>query len=345
MVDTVILVAVGIAVIVVSMIIVGSTKPEGPSPIPSDVEVSELFVYPVKSAAGVPVTSAVLDSQCGFAYDRLWTVVDTRGVFMSQRRTPKLALLQPSLPKSDSEALEISGPGMPTINVPQLEKTSKKVVRIWEDRVQAVDQGDEIAAWLSKFLDMPGLRLVRMPKSTNRWCDKKYATFGSRAAFSDGFPVLITSNSSLDDLNTKLKAPVGMDRFRANVVVKGPSLAPWAEDAWYNYSIAVGNEKFFVAKPCARCKMPTIDQKTGKVGGEGEDDPEDDLGGGPKPGAEPTKTLSTFRTGKHIGYADKSWNDEVFFGQNICHVPGLLTRLGLLKHAATISVGDKVALA
>lgn len=310
------------------------------------IRVKELMVYPVKSAAGVAVSKVQLDSQCGIAFDRLWTVVDGRGVFMSQRRASKLALVQPSLPSSFSEPLSLSAPGMPTIQVPQIDAADKRVVRIWEDRVEAVDQGDEVAAWLVKFLEVPGLRLVRMPKSTSRWCDVKYAPFlGSRAAFSDGFPILLASTASLDDLNAKLRTPIPMNRFRPNVIIEGPSLKAWREDSWLYSKIQIGGARFLVAKPCGRCKMPTIDQRTGVVGGDpsgkadGEQD--DDLGGGPKPGAEPSATLATFRTGKDLGYDDPSWKCEVFFGQNLCIASSLFGKLGLTA-LGTIAVGDTV---
>lgn len=311
---------------------------------PTDIRVAEIVVYPVKSAAGVSVKTCVLDSQSGLALDRLWTVVDGRGAFMSQRRAPKLALIQPSLPESRKQPLKLSAPGMESIEVPQLEGGASGVVRIWTDQVEAVDQGDEVAAWLQKYLDVPGLRLVRMPPSTSRWCEKEFAPLlGTRAAFSDAYPILLASTASLEDLNAKMPSPLPMNRFRPNIVIQG--CAPWLEDSWLSSRVRIGAHTFYVCKPCARCKMPTICQETGVAGGDAKatpDDDADDLGGGPKAGAEPTATLMTFRTGAHLGYDLPAWQDEVFFGQNICHLPTLLDRLGL-KDTPTLAVGDAVA--
>mmetsp|Transcript_9408 Transcript_9408/g.23976 ORF Transcript_9408/g.23976 Transcript_9408/m.23976 type:complete len:343 (+) Transcript_9408:31-1059(+) len=318
-------------------------------PTRTGASVKAIYVYPIKSGAAVAVDEAVVDSQSGLAFDRLWTVVDGRGVFMSQRRAPKLALVKASLPTSTAEPLVLSAPGAGEISVPQICDGPSKVVRIWEDHVAAIDQGDDVAEWLSKYLDVPNLRLVRMPKSTNRWCETAYAPLaGARAAFSDGYPILVTNQASMDDLNAKMKTPLPMDRFRPNVVVEGAD--PWDEDTWLAKTIAIGTSTFLVAKPCARCKMPTICQSTGTVGGaktrNAADDDDDDLGGGPKPGAEPTATLTTFRTGKDLGFAKAAWKDEVFFGQNVCHVgiSAVLARFFDFVPKKTIKVGDAVLL-
>ncbi|KAJ8602450.1 hypothetical protein CTAYLR_001277 [Chrysophaeum taylorii] len=307
------------------------------------IRIKEIVIYPVKSCKGVVVTSAQLDSQSGLAYDRLWTVVDARGAFMSQRRAPKMALVTPSLPSSASEPLELSAPGASTLKVSQVDSGGKRLnVRIWDDRVVAVDQGDEAAQWFSDFLEIPGLRLVRMPRSTSRWCDSKYAPLlGTRTAFSDGFPILLASAASLADLNAKMKSPLPMARFRPNVVLDG-DLEAWAEDSWAR--VRLGAHTFLVAKPCSRCKIPTICQDTGTVGGEktARVDDGDDEGGGPNQGAEPTTTLKTFRTGKHLGATTPGWDDEVFFGQNLCLLPTLLDRIStpFSTSPPTLVVGD-----
>jgi len=232
---------------------------------------------------------------------------------------------------------------MTDLEVPVIIRGKKIIVRCWEDQIEAYDQGDEAAQWLSDFLTIPGLRLVRMAPLARRLVDKKYVMRGTRTGFSDGFPILLASNASLEDLNAKIKTSnVPMDRFRPNIVVKGAQA--WAEDTWKH--IIIHSETYLVAKPCSRCKIPTIDQTTGKPAGTNtKSKTDDDLGGGPAPGAEPIATLQKFRTGKHLNFDKAEWKDEVFFGQNLAHLPLLptfLLHIFGLPGQGRVAVGDGV---
>ena len=84
-------------------------------------------------------------------------------------------------------------------------------------------------------------------------------------SFADGFPLLLTSTASLDELGRWLteagEPPVPMTRFRPNAVVTGA--LPWAEDRWRR--IRIGAVEFRVVKPCGRCVVTTTDQTTGEV--------------------------------------------------------------------------------
>ena len=319
-----------------------------PRPIPAG-KVTQITVYPLKSARGVQVSSAVLDAR-GIAFDRLWMVVDEYGSFMSQRRAPRLALVEAALPQTHDEPLVLSAPmAAKPLRVPVVKHDSPSArVRVWDDRVDAIDQGDEAAAWLAAVLGVDGVRLVRMADSTERACSRKYSPRGSVTAFSDGFPLLLANESSLAELNRRLvargKASIPMDRFRPNLVIGGTdeqdASSSFAEDAWSDVTLrgAKGDVAFGVVKPCARCKMPTINQVTGVPDGRGSaaattGDDDDDEGGGPAVEAEPTATLRTFRSGRVLGYKKRGWAQDVFFGQN------------LVLHAAAgsvISVGDPV---
>ena len=316
-------------------------------------KISRIIIYPLKSARGVSVESAALDSR-GLVFDRLWMVVDENGSFMSQRRAPRLALVEAALPTSHDEPLRLAAKGAKPISVPVVREGASSRVRCWDDNMDAVDQGEEAAAWLAAVLGVEGVRLVRMAESTRRACSRKYAPRGSTTAFSDGFPLLLANESSLAQLNEKLaargKLPVPMNRFRPNLVLDGTGAAspPFAEDGWERIRVhgadaaaaatGAGGVGFGVVKPCARCKMPTIDQDTGvpdqrasAAATSGADD--DDEGGGPAAQAEPTATLRTFRTGAGLGYKKRAWAKDVFFGQNLV----LHARAG-----AVVSVGDAV---
>lgn len=81
--------------------------------------------------------------------------------------------------------------------------------------------------------------------------------------FADGFQILVTTTGSLSALNEDLathgSSPVGMDRFRPNIVIDCPE--PWQEDRWA--AIEINGIRMDLVKPCARCIMTTQDQLTG----------------------------------------------------------------------------------
>jgi len=276
-------------------------------------KVTSLIIYPLKSGAGMEVKASGV-SGLGLEFDRQWMVVDFRGAFVSQRRAPKLALVK-AVPKDGG--LLVSAPR--TSDVFVKEEGATLAVRCWDDVMEATEV-PEGSKWFETYLEMKGCKLVT--HKGDRYVDRRYAPRDAKTKFSDGFPFLLASEKSLGDLNRRMKEALPMDRFRPNIVVDGPSLEAWAEDSWK--TIVVGSQTFLVAKPCSRCKMPTIDQASGIPAGEGSNSKlrDDDEGGlGPDDGVEPTTTLRTFRTGKHLGFLDKKhWADDVFFGQNLCHL-------------------------
>jgi hypothetical protein len=217
----------------------------------------------------------------GFAWDRRWMLVDTAGTFLSQRRAPRMATIDVVI---GMDALRISGPGMEDLEVPLEPSEGETIpVVVWDDRLNAFPVGRDADAWFSEVLRMP-CRLVRQPEAHVRPVDPRDGTADDAVSLADGFPVLITSTSSLVELNSRLQDPVPMNRFRPNIVVRGAT--PYAEDTWR--SIAGPDLTLRVAKPCARCQIVTKDQRTG-VGGE-----------------EPLRTLATYRQKDH----------KTLFGQN-----------------------------
>lgn len=320
------------AFVVVVTIVLLLIKPKKKPEVTATVMVSHLTVYPVKSCKGVKLAKCALDATCGFQDDRRYSFVDAHGVFLSQRRFPKLCLVAPTYPVGG--ALSLKAPGMPFCSVPVDETGPLKKCRIWADAVQAVDQGEAAAKWISDYLKTPGLRLVRFPDSSKRRVDAKYAKKACATAFSDGFPILLANHDSLADLNMRLaqnrSAPVPMDRFRPNIVMAG---APaWSEDGWGSLTRAGDGLVLDVVKPCARCKIPTVDQATGRTGAPSG---VDDLGGGPG-SMEPNRTLQEFRSGAALAdrssfFAEPKRAHDVFFGQNLVHfAPG-----------AEVAVGDR----
>jgi uncharacterized protein YcbX len=252
----------------------------------ASASLAAIFVYPVKSAAGIALDAAELDA-FGLRHDRRWLVVDPAGRFMTQRRHPRLALIRPTL---GADTLTLDAPGMPALALPLAPPAAAaERVRIWSDDVAARSAGDDAARWVSAFLGTP-CRLVYMPASTVRQVSLRHGKPGDRVAFQDAYPLLLLSEESLDALNARLAEPLPVNRFRPNLVIRGAG-GPHAEDAWRR--IRVGAIELDVVKPCARCTITTVDQATGC-----------------RDGKEPLRTLATYRRGPNGG---------VLFGMNAIH--------------------------
>jgi uncharacterized protein YcbX len=226
--------------------------------------IAQLFIYPVKSCAGVEVQEAVL-TETGLDLDRAWMVVDDQGRFVTQRQLPRMALVRPQMKRHE---VVLRAPGMLALHlqIDAVEQPAK--VRIWNDEVSAYDMGVVAAQWFTDFLGQQ-LRLVRFDPEQRRLSSLRW-TAGIEALnqFSDGFPLLVISQASLDGLNARLVAAghgaVGIERFRPNVVLAG--LQAHDEDRLEVIHIAAGAEvELRPVKPCARCPIPNIDPATAVV--------------------------------------------------------------------------------
>ena len=237
-------------------------------------QIAGLWVFPIKSCAGVPLSEATLTTH-GLAHDRAWMVVDAEGDMLTQRELPRMALIAPSF---DGPHLRLQAPGMADLLVPMQPPTGPTVaVRVWNDAVPAFDLGAQVGAWFTQCLgDAFGpLRLVRFDARHARASSAQW-TQGDTALnqFSDGFPVLVASEASLAELNAKLVPQglpaVDMRRFRANVVLApcaGDDMNPHDEDrvATLHVHTAEGAAQLKPVKPCPRCPMPNIDPDTAQV--------------------------------------------------------------------------------
>jgi uncharacterized protein len=238
------------------------------------ITVSEINIYPVKGLGGISLDSAEMTTR-GLAHDRRFMIVDADHEFVSQREVPKMATIWT---ERIGDQLELAAADHDPITIDlQPRALPTRTVRVWSSHVHAHTVSAEADTWLSEYLGFDA-RLVYMPDSAERRCNPAYAKNNEIVSFADGYPVLIANEASLADLNTRITQNGGqavpMNRFRANIVVKG-ALA-WEEDGWNE--IAIGDAVFRAVKPCARCQVTTTDQGTGEVRG-----------------PEPLKTLSTFR--------------------------------------------------
>jgi uncharacterized protein len=219
--------------------------------------ISDLFVYPVKSARGIG-RERVRIAPTGFEWDRQWMLIDARGMFLSQRTHPQLARLIPEVLEG---ALRLSTAGLPALTVPFRSVGARLSVRVHRDPCVGIDQGEEAAAWLGQLAGQ-AVRLVRVPEDAARVANPKYAhDFAAPMGFADGYPILVCNQASLADLNARMPDAVPMDRFRPNIVLSG--LPPWAED--HIASLSVGPLTLRLVKPCERCTIPAVDQQSGRA--------------------------------------------------------------------------------
>jgi len=241
--------------------------------------IAGLYVYPVKSCAGITLAEAPL-TETGLDFDRAWMLVDAHGEFVSQREAPRLALVQPMFKRGGSE-LVLRASGMLALHLRVDAAEAPVRVRIWGEEVPAYDMGDIAAQWFTDFLSLntqglpranaPRLRLVRFDPEHRRLSDRQW-TGGVDALnqFSDGYPLLVLGQASLDDLNTRLRArgqsAVDVRRFRPNIVLEG--LSAYDEDRLRALRIETeqGWVELPLVKPCARCRIPDIDPDTAATG-------------------------------------------------------------------------------
>ena len=223
-------------------------------------QISGIYIYPVKSLGAISLQETVAKTT-GLTYDRQWMVVDMTGMFLSQRKVPKMALIQPGL--SDGQLiLRAKGQEGESISTPLQgpESTSFVKVQVWNDEVQARVCAEEVNEWLSDQLGT-FCRLVYLPGQQARPLSQKYGKTGEATLFSDSCPLLITGEAALQDLNSHLADPIPMSRFRPNLVFSGG--IAYEEDKWEDFQI--GTAQYRGIRRCTRCKMINIDQMTAQV--------------------------------------------------------------------------------
>ena len=257
-------------------------------------KITTLTVYPVKSMRGTNLQSAVLDDM-GICWDRRWMVIDAGSRFLTGRQQPLLLTMQPQL--TDDGLLSLHFPDGTRLNVaPAVSEKQRIPVTIWKDQVMATPLDTTCNQVLSNYLGQD-CRLVFIESDEIRQVDLEFSNPGERTGFADGFPLLLISQASLDDLNSRLAEPLSMQRFRPNIVIGGCSA--YAEDEWW--SICINSMTFAVVKPCSRCVMTTVNQETGV-----------------KAGKEPLQTLMKYRR----------QGNKVMFGQNVIHRGRGVIRVG-----------------
>jgi uncharacterized protein YcbX len=268
--------------------------------------IAALYVYPIKSCAGITVDTMRFDA-LGPLDDRRWMLIDSTGDFVTQRELPALALVRPSRTEL---GLRVLAPGMPALSVTGV-GGERVATRCWDDRCAGFDEGNDVAAWFGEYLGRM-VRLLRFdttaPRTASRnWVGESAGQAGTLTRFSDGVPLLVMSTASLAGLNVRLgqagAGPAQVQRFRPNVVIDG--VAPFEEDLIATITTlpdAGGAVSLRMVKPCTRCTIPEVDPLTARH----------------QPGL--LQVLASFRADPKLGGA-------VTFGQNAVIDSGLESAL------------------
>jgi uncharacterized protein YcbX/ferredoxin len=260
-------------------------------------KVSSIHIYPIKSTAGISLPSAQVEA-LGLTFDRRFVVCDLSGQFITARTEPRLCLVNTKL---TNKSLTLSTPGMETLVLLYDEFTNQyQKLTVWGDEVNGQLCSKKANLWFSEYLQRP-CELLFFGQDSHR--ERKPKTDNARKlAFADGYPLLLTSQASLNALNNRFvdtqqintnnsenaEEVIVMAQFRPNIVVS--DCLPFAEDSWQH--IRIGEVEFKVSKPCERCIFITVNPLTGEKNQQ----------------QQPLKMLKSFR---------QAHNGEVLFGQNL----------------------------
>lgn len=219
-----------------------------------------IYVYPIKSLAGISLSSAHAMEK-GLTYDRRWMLVDQTNRLITIRDHHPLALIRPEI---NHNVLYVRMKGHLPLPLPVKNIEGPEVeVTVWEDTCKAIEVSEEANAWFTHVTGIP-CKLVWMPEGSPRPIKKKWAIQDENVSFADGYPYLIAGKPALEDLNEKIGYPLSMRRFRPNLVFTGGK--PHEEFLWRKFR--VGENLFYGLKPCERCVVTTVDPDTANQGKE-----------------------------------------------------------------------------
>lgn len=246
----------------------------------SNVRLSQINIFPIKSTKGIRLSSAWTESE-GLSFDRRFMIALKDGTMVTARKFPQLVKVVTSL---QSDGICLSYPDMSTLSIKysafSMEPFSSHV---WSDEFKAGRTVAKADAWLSHILGQPAV-LLYLGDASPRFS----ARANQAVSFADGFPLLVISKASLTELNQRSTSIHHMDQFRTNLVVEG--CEAFDEDSWKR--IKIGEVEFEARGGCSRCVLTTVDATTGELNEQ----------------KEPLTTLSKFR-------ADET--GKVYFGQNL----------------------------
>jgi uncharacterized protein YcbX len=284
------------------------------------MEISQLFIYPVKSLKGIAVTESTL-TPLGLEYDRHWMIINPDNKFVTQRKHANMVLVKTRMCATH---LHFSKDGMPEIAIPlklQANDQESFSAVIWNDVCEVIDEGEAISEWITEALESKKtLRLVKMAPQQKR-PQSKPERFGEEntTQFSDAVSYLLCNQASLDELNLNLVkrgfTECTIERFRPNIVIQNSESKMLAfkehDTQSFTHSSPERSYQFLSHDACQRCIVPTIDIETAEK----------------HPQQEPYKTLVDLNPMPDNAKAPA-------FGQNLT--------LGDNSYGEVIKVGDKL---
>lgn len=272
----------------------------------SEIRVKSLNYYPIKSCGGIEADTVTF-TETGIEHDREFMLVGPKGQFLSQRTHPELALVRTNI---EDGTLYAQAPHMDELAISLVPDPDAEIIPIdlFKKPGSGTNVGPDASSYFTDYLGKDA-RLIQLhdPRTIKPECHVDGAT--TTTGFADGFPLLLTSSSSLDELNGHMQQRVAMGNFRPNITIEGADA--YDEDYWRE--LRIGKLNVFVVRACARCPVPNIDQKQGVLTRE-------------RP---VTEALRKTRDG--IDPVNDSTGE--FFGQNLAHV---------FESGVTVSVGDEV---
>jgi uncharacterized protein YcbX len=213
------------------------------------MEISQLYIYPIKSLAGIAVSTSLVTDR-GLEYDRRWVLVDEQNYHVTQREMPLLGSLVPEI--TAFGVIIRNSKNQESILVPfKPLKEKKEAIKVWDDVFDGVEVSENISNWFSEIIGKQ-VRLMFQPEDSKRSVEAKYQIKGDEiVGAADGYPILIISEESLEDLNSKLEISVEMLRFRPNIVICG--VQAFEEDEIGE--VGIGTAEIIGVKNCGRCVM------------------------------------------------------------------------------------------
>nr|XP_018891553.3 mitochondrial amidoxime-reducing component 1 [Gorilla gorilla gorilla] len=277
--------------------------------------VAQLWIYPVKSCKGVPMSEAectAMGLRSGNLRDRFWLVINQEGNMVTARQEPRLVLISLTC---DGDTLTLSAAYTKDLLLPIKTPTTNAVhkCRVHGLEIEGRDCGEAAAQWITSFLKSQPCRLVHFephmrPRRPHQIADLFRPK--DQIAYSDTSPFLILSEASLADLNSRLEKKVKATNFRPNIVISGCDV--YAEDSWDE--LLIGDVELKRVMACSRCILTTVDPDTGVMSRK-----------------EPLETLKSYR--QCDPSERKLYGKSPLFGQYF-----------VLENPGSIKVGDPVYL-
>ncbi|KTF83309.1 hypothetical protein cypCar_00025078 [Cyprinus carpio] len=212
--------------------------------------VTQLLLHPMKSGKAVLVETAEclrMGLKYGELQDRHWLVITEDGHMVTGRQQPRLVLV----------SLNCEG-GQLCLNGPQMEE-------VFSIDVQGRDCGDDVSNWLTRYLESDKtVRLVHYePHLKAQIPSEKEPLFpkDEKVAYPDAAPIMLMSEASVRDLNTRLDKDVTVFQFRPSIVVS--DCEAFTEDTWDH--IQIGQVELKRVVGCGRCVLTTVDPETGII--------------------------------------------------------------------------------